>query len=121
MRRRGVGGLAVTALSVCALLAFPVASPAFSSEQTAELQQLLQLDQQQTGYPGEMLGVWQRGNGGVVGSAGGSNLLTGAPGSRRDHHKIGSVTKTFTPTPVLPLPPHGKLPPPGHIHPLVHR
>jgi D-alanyl-D-alanine carboxypeptidase len=120
MRRRGVGGLAVTALSVCALLAFPVASSAFSSEQTAELQQLLQLDQQQTGYPGEMLGVWQRGNGGFVGSAGVSNLLTGAPVSRRDHYRIGSVTKTFTATLVLRLAQQGKLRLSDHIDRFVH-
>src|SRR3954470_18752572 len=120
MRRRGVGGLAVTALSVCALLAFPVASSAFSSEQTAELQQLLQLDQQQTGYPGEMLGVWQRGNGGFVGSAGVSNLLTGASVSQRDHYRIGSVTKTFTATLVLRLAQWGNLRLSDHIDLFVH-
>src|SRR5690348_7181620 len=114
MRRRGVGVLAVTALSICAF-AFPATSSAFTPEQTAELQQLVQLDQQQTGYPGEILGVWQRGNGGFVGTAGVSDLASGTPIGRRDHYRIGSVTKTFTATLVLRLAQQGRLRLSDHI------
>src|SRR4051812_44526481 len=99
MRRRAVGGL-VLALSLCALPS-PAASPAFSPQQGADLQQLLHLDQQQPGYPGEILGVGQRGSGGFVGTAGVSSLSTGAPIGIRDHFRIGSVTKTFTATLIL--------------------
>ena len=34
----------------------PPASEAFTPQQTVEVQQLLELDQQQTGYAGEILG-----------------------------------------------------------------
>jgi D-alanyl-D-alanine carboxypeptidase len=106
--------LVVTALLTCALVA-PAGSPAFTPQQAADLQQLLQLDQQQTGYPGEILGVWQQGNGGFVGTAGVSSLSTGAPISPRDHFRIGSVTKTFTATLILRLAQQGELRLSDHI------
>jgi D-alanyl-D-alanine carboxypeptidase len=87
----------------------PAESGAFTPQQIAEFQQLLQLDQEQAGYPGEILGIWQRGNGGFVGTAGVSSLATGAPIGVRDHFRIGSVTKTFTATLVLRLAQQGKL------------
>jgi D-alanyl-D-alanine carboxypeptidase len=114
MGRRWEAGWLIVALAACMLLAAP-ASQAFTPQQTAELQQLLELDQQQTGYPGEILGVWQRGNGGFVGTAGVSSLATGDPISVRDHFRIGSVTKTFTATLILRLVEQGKIRLSDHI------
>lgn len=114
MDRRWEAGWLIVALAVCVLWLAP-ASQAFTSQQTAALQQLLELDQQQTGYPGEILGVWQGGNGGFVGAIGTSSLATGAPISARDHFRIGSVTKTFTATLVLRLVQQGKIRLSDHI------
>jgi D-alanyl-D-alanine carboxypeptidase len=114
MDGRGAAGLVIAAL-VAVGLSLPAASQAFTPQQTAALGQLLQLDQQQTGYPGEILGVWQRGNGGFVGTAGVSSLPTGDPISVRDHFRIGSVTKTFTATLVLRLVQQGKIRLSDHI------
>jgi D-alanyl-D-alanine carboxypeptidase len=109
-----VACLLIAAMGLGAVL-LPPESGAFTPQQTAQFQQLLQLDQQQTGYPGEILGIWQRGNGGFVGTAGVSSLATGAPISARDHFRIGSVTKTFTATLVLRLAQQGKLRLSDHI------
>ena len=106
---RTLGALCLVALAV------PASSAAFTPEQTAGFQQLLQLDQQQAGYPGEVLAVWQQGNGGFVGTAGVASLATGAPIDVRDHFRIGSVTKTFTATLVLQLAEWGKLRLSDHI------
>lgn len=92
-----------------ALLALPAPASAFTPEQIAAFQQVLQLDQQEAAYPGEILGVWQRGNGGFVGTAGVASLGSGAPISARDHVRIGSVTKTFTATVILQLAQQGRL------------
>jgi D-alanyl-D-alanine carboxypeptidase len=102
--RRGLGLAAALAA-----LALPASASAFSPQQVADFQQILQLDSQQAGYPGEVLGVWQRGNGGFVGTAGTSDLRTNAPISVRDNFRIGSVTKTFTATVILQLAQEGKL------------
>jgi D-alanyl-D-alanine carboxypeptidase len=102
-------------LAALAMLALPASASAFTPEQTSDLQQLLQLDQQQTGSPGEILGVWQRGHGGFVGTVGVSSLATGAPISPRDHFRIGSVTKTFTATLILRLAEQRKLRLSDHI------
>jgi D-alanyl-D-alanine carboxypeptidase len=107
-------GLAMVA-ALAALVMLPASASAFTPEQTANLQQLLQLDQQQTGYPGEVLGVWQHGHGGFVGTVGVSNLVTGAPISTSDHFRVGSVTKTFTATLILRLAEQGRLRLSDHI------
>jgi D-alanyl-D-alanine carboxypeptidase len=108
--RRGLGLLAALVV-----LALPASASAFTPEQVAGFQQILQLDQQQAGYPGEVLGVWQQGNGGFVGTAGVSNLITDAPISTADHWRIGSVTKTFTATVILQLVQRGELRLSDHI------
>ena len=102
-------------LGACVALALPAPASAFTPQQVAGFQQILQLDQQEAGYPGEVLGVWQRGNGGFVGTAGVSNLATSAPISTRDHFRIGSVTKTFTATVILQLAQRGELRLSDHI------
>jgi D-alanyl-D-alanine carboxypeptidase len=102
-------------LAAVVALALPASASAFTPEQIAGFQQILQLDQQQAGYPGEVLGVWQQGNGGFVGTAGVSNLITNAPISTADHWRVGSVTKTFTATVVLQLAQHGELRLSDHI------
>src|SRR4051812_23496828 len=109
--RRGLGLVA----ALVALTGLPASASAFTPEQIAGFQQILQLDQQQAGYPGEVLGVWQQGNGGFVGTAGVSNLITNAPISTADHWRVGSVTKTFTATVVLQLAQHGELRLSDHI------
>jgi D-alanyl-D-alanine carboxypeptidase len=101
-------------------MVLPAPASAFTPQQVAGFQQILQLDQQQAGYPGEVLGVWQQGNGGFVGTAGTSNLATGAPISARDHFRIGSVTKTFTATVILQLAQRGKLRLSDHIDRFLH-
>jgi D-alanyl-D-alanine carboxypeptidase len=106
-------GLAL--LVTLAGLVLPASASAFTPQQVAGFQQILQLDQQQAGYPGEVLGVWQQGNGGFVGTAGVSNLITNAPISTADHWRIGSVTKTFTATVVLQLAQRGELRLSDHI------
>jgi D-alanyl-D-alanine carboxypeptidase len=96
-------------------LLLPASASAFTPQQLADFQQILQRDSQEAGYPGEVLGVWQHGNGGFVGTAGVSSLRSNAPISRRDHFRIGSVTKTFTATVVLQLAQHGQLRLSDHI------
>jgi D-alanyl-D-alanine carboxypeptidase len=113
--RRGLGLLATIAA-----LVLPASASAFTPQQVAQFQQILQLDQQQAGYPGEVLGVWQQGNGGFVGTAGVSNLITNSPISTADHWRIGSVTKTFTATVVLQLVQRGKLRLSDHVDRFVN-
>jgi D-alanyl-D-alanine carboxypeptidase len=108
--RRGLG-----LLGVLTALALPASASAFTPQQIAGFQQILQLDQQQAGYPGEVLGIWQRGNGGFVGTAGVSSLATNSPISTRDQFRIGSVTKTFTATVILQLAQRGELRLSDHI------
>src|SRR5207244_569146 len=98
----------------------PASASAFTSQQIADFQQILQLDQQQAGYPGEVLGVWQQGHGGFVGTTGTSSLATNAPIAIRDHFRIGSVTKTFTATVVLQLAQKGELKLSDHIDRFLH-
>ena len=98
-----------------AALVLPASASAFTPQQVADFQQILQLDSQQAGYPGEVLGVWQQGNGGFVGTAGTSDLRTNAPISARDNFRIGSVTKTFTATVILQLAQRGELRLSDHI------
>src|ERR1700742_5170484 len=116
-RRRAVLAVATLCFAVFAL---PAAAAAFTPAQTSDLEELLQLDRQQTGYPGEVLGVWQRGHGGFVGAAGVSDLATGAPISARDHFRIGSVTKTFTATLILRLAQQRRLRLSDHIDRFLH-
>jgi CubicO group peptidase (beta-lactamase class C family) len=78
-------------------LAVPSSAQAFSAQQVAGFHQILQLDPQQAGYPGEILGVWQQGNSGFVGTAGTSNLRGNAPISVRDNFRIGSVRRPSPP------------------------
>jgi D-alanyl-D-alanine carboxypeptidase len=113
--RRGLGLLAALVV-----LVLPASASAFTPQQIAGFQQILQLDQQQTGYPGEILGVWQQGNGGFVGTAGVSSLQSGSPISTRDHFRIGSVTKTFTATVILQLAERGELHLSDHIDRYLH-
>ena len=108
--RRGLGLLAALIA-----LALPASASAFTPQQIAGFQEILQLDQQQTGYPGEILGVWQQGNGGFIGTAGVSSLQSSSPISTRDHFRIGSVTKTFTATVILQLAQRGELRLSDHI------
>jgi len=60
-------------------------------------------------YPGLVVGVWQRGNGGFETAVGKANLDTGRPMALRDRFHIGSVTKTMTATLVLQLVQRGRL------------
>jgi D-alanyl-D-alanine carboxypeptidase len=108
--RRGLG-----LLWVLTALALPASAAAFTPQQITGFQQILQLDQQQAGYPGEILGVWQRGKGKFVGTAGVSSLATNSSVSIRDHFRIGSVTKTFTATVILQLTQRGELRLSDHI------
>ncbi len=108
--RRGLGLLAALMA-----LALPASASAFTPQQIAGFQEILQLDQQQTGYPGEILGVWQQGNGGFIGTAGVSSLQSSSPISTRDYFRIGSVTKTFTATVILQLAQRGELRLSDHI------
>lgn len=108
--RRGLG----LAVALCAL-ALPASSTAFTPQQVTAFQQVLQLDQQETGYPGEIMGVWQQGQGAFVGATGVARLGSSAPISTRDHFRIGSVTKTFTATLILQLAERGALRLSDHI------
>jgi D-alanyl-D-alanine carboxypeptidase len=102
-------------LAATAALVLPASASAFTPQQVADFQQILQIDSQDAGYPGEVLGVWQRGNGGFVGAAGVSSLQSNTPISTRDHFRIGSVTKTFTATVILQLAQRGELRLSDHI------
>ena len=107
----------VAAFSVFAL---PASADAFTPQQIAGFQQILQLDQQQAGYPGEVLGVWQQGHGGFVGTIGAASLGSNAPIRARDHFRIGSVTKTFTATVILQLVQRGDLRLSDHVDRFLH-
>jgi D-alanyl-D-alanine carboxypeptidase len=102
-------------LGALVALMLPASASAFTPQQISNFQQVLQLDQQEAGYPGEVIGVWQQGNGGFVGTTGVSSLSSSAPISTRDHFRIGSVTKTFTATVILQLAQRGALRLSDHI------
>jgi D-alanyl-D-alanine carboxypeptidase len=102
-----MGWLCLPLLALCLLS--PATAPGFTAQQTSQLQQLAQLDQQQAGYPGLILGVWQKGNGRFVSATGVSTLRTNAPIRTDDRFRIGSITKTFTATLILQLAQRHKL------------
>jgi D-alanyl-D-alanine carboxypeptidase len=96
-------------LAVTTLLAAVPAASAFTPEQDAELQRIVEDIREAVDYPGVVAGVWQEGNGGFTTAVGEGRLSPSRPLTVRDHFRIGSNTKTMTATLVLQLVERGRL------------
>jgi D-alanyl-D-alanine carboxypeptidase len=98
--------LATAALAI--LVAASVAS-AFSPQQRADMQRIVERYRSAADYPGLVVGVWRKGEGGFTTAVGTGDLRTGQPISTRDHFHIASVTKTMTATLILQLVQRGRI------------
>jgi D-alanyl-D-alanine carboxypeptidase len=100
----------LTPLALVVLLA--AAAPAqaqFTPDQRAALQQAIDAEMAESGYPGLVAGIWVPGRGSFVSATG---LAVRRPRQAlrvRDTFRIGSITKTFTATLILQLVQEGKL------------
>jgi D-alanyl-D-alanine carboxypeptidase len=101
--------LAIAAAALIAPLGAANTAAAFNHAQRAALAKAVASDQSEGGYPGLLVGVWQRGNGKFVSSTGVSDLRTHRHIRLGDTFRIGSLSKTFTGTIVLQLAERGVL------------
>jgi D-alanyl-D-alanine carboxypeptidase len=74
-----------------------------SPELARELRGILIEKMEEFGVPGALAGVWIPGEGSLIIEEGVSDVDTEKPISKRDHVRIGSVTKSFTVTVILQL------------------
>jgi D-alanyl-D-alanine carboxypeptidase len=73
------------------------------------MQQAIDAEMQQSGYPGLVAGLWVPGRGSFVSATGVAVRQTDRRLRTRDTFRIGSITKTFTATVILQLVEEGKL------------
>jgi len=92
-----------------ALLVLPASASAFTHAQRAALRAAVTQDKAEAGYPGLVVGVWQKGHGHFVSATGTSDLRTHRHVRTSDVFRIGSVTKTLTATIVMQLAERGSL------------
>jgi D-alanyl-D-alanine carboxypeptidase len=101
--------IAASIAVLVAALATPSADAAFTPAERAALQQAIDAQMQQSGYPGIVAGLWVPGRGSFVSATGVAVRQTGRRVRTRDTFRVGSITKTFTATLILQLVQEGKL------------
>ena len=104
-----------------ALLGAVESASAFTPDQRAEMQRIVEQYREAADYPGLVVGVWREGHGGFTTGVGEGNLGTGEPIRTRDRFHIGSETKTMTATLVLQFVQRGKLELRQPVSDFVHR
>jgi D-alanyl-D-alanine carboxypeptidase len=92
-----------------AALALPAAASSFTPAQRTAMQQAIEAEMQEAGYPGIVAGLWVPGRGSFVSATGLAVRRGRVPMRTRDVFRVGSVTKTFTATVVLQLVERGEL------------
>jgi D-alanyl-D-alanine carboxypeptidase len=102
MGQRRLGFFLATGV-ILALLGLPVCASAFTPAQRTALRAAAAQDQAEGGYPGLVVGVWQKGEGRFISATGTSDLRTHRHVRTTDIFRIGSITKTFTATVILQL------------------
>jgi D-alanyl-D-alanine carboxypeptidase len=100
--------VALAAAALVLLLVTTVAS-AVTPNQRADMQRIVEQYREAADYPGLVVGVWRKGDGGFTTAVGKGNLRTGKPIETRDRFHIASETKTMTATLVLQLVQRGRL------------
>lgn len=104
---RAVGMLAAVLVLTSACAAAPTA--AAQPDLAAELDRVIEKRLTQMGAPGAIVSLSIPGEIDYVKAFGTADPATGAPMEVADHHRIGSVTKTFTGTAVLRLVDQGRI------------
>ena len=78
-------------------------------ELAQRLEQILLDNMEEFGIPGALVGVWIPGEGNLIIEQGVSDIDTNKAIEKKDHVRIGSVTKSFTVTVILQLVEEGKI------------
>src|SRR4051794_2667186 len=106
---RVMGWGVVLAGASLTLLALASPASAFTPDQRADMQRIVEQYRKAADYPGLVVGVWRQGEGSFTTAVGTGNLRTGQPISAGDHFRIASETKTMTATLVLQLVQRGRI------------
>jgi len=84
-------------------------SSSLDPELAERLEQVLTENMEEFGIPGALVGVWIPGEGHLIIEEGISDIDNDEPIEKKDHVRIGSVTKSFTVTVILQLASEGML------------
>lgn len=101
--------IAIFSVVITLLSAFLISSScsnddsSLDPELVQELRQILTNNMDEFGIPGALVGVWIPGEGKLIIEEGLSDIENQIPIDKRDHVRIGSVTKSFTVTVILQL------------------
>lgn len=109
IRALTIAAVLIIALSLGGSSCSSDGSALLNPELSERLSQVLIDNMEAFGVPGGLAGIWIPGEGRLIIEEGVSDIETGSPIVRRDHVRIGSVTKSFTATVILQLAEEAKL------------